>query len=81
MAHKLLKSKSIEIYHTFNEGKVAIAERFNRTLKTIMYIYLIANNAFNYNDALDGMLKKYNNTVHSSIKMKPKEAAFNKIYI
>ena len=30
---KLLKSKSIEIYHTSNEGKAVTVERFNRTLK------------------------------------------------
>ena len=32
---KLLKRKSIEIYHTFNEGKAVVVERFNRTLKTL----------------------------------------------
>ena len=41
---KLLKSKSIDIYHTFNEGKADIVERFNRTLKNIMYTYFTANN-------------------------------------
>ena len=30
--------------------------------------YLTANNKFSYIDALDGMIKKYNNTVHSAIK-------------
>ena len=53
----LLKKHSIEIYHTFNEGKAVIIERFNRTLKSIMYKYLTANNAHKYIDALDGMIK------------------------
>ena len=75
---KLLKSKSIEIYHTFNEGKAVIDERFNRTLKNIMYKYLTASNTFNYIDVLDGMIKKYNNTVHSPIKIKPKDAVYIK---
>ena len=39
-----------------------------------MYKYLTANNTYNYIDVLDGMVKKYNNTIHSSIKMKPKDA-------
>ena len=39
---KLLKSKNIEIYHTFDEGKAVVIERFNRTLKIIMYKYLTA---------------------------------------
>ena len=32
---KLLKSKNIEIYHTFNEGKAVVVERFNTTIKSI----------------------------------------------
>ena len=43
-----------------------------------MYKYLTANNSYNYIDALDGMIKKYNNTAHSSIKMKPKDAVHNR---
>ena len=43
-----------------------------------MYKYLSANNTYNYIDPLDGMIKKYNSTVHSAIKMKPKDAAHNK---
>ena len=43
-----------------------------------MYKYLTANNTHKYIDALDGMIKKYNNTIHSSIKMKPKDAANGK---
>ena len=43
-----------------------------------MFKYLTANNTFNYIDALDKMIKKYNNTVHSSIKMKPKDAVQNR---
>ena len=43
-----------------------------------MYKYLTANNTNNYIDALGGMIKKYNNTVHSAIKMKPKDAVHNK---
>ena len=39
---------------------------------------LTANNTFNYIDALDGMIKKYNNTVHCAIKMKPKDAVHNR---
>ena len=40
-----------------------------------MYKYLTANNTNNYINALDGMIKKYNNTVHSFIQIKPKDVA------
>ena len=75
---KLLKNKSIKIYHTFNEGKAVIVERFNRTLKNIMYKYFTANNTYKYIDSLDKMVRKYNNTIHSSIKMMPKDAVHSK---
>ena len=39
-----------------------------------MYKYLTANNTNNYIDKLDKMINKYNNTIHSAIKMKPKDA-------
>ena len=45
-------------YWTFNEGKAVIIERFNRTLKGIMYKYLTANNTHNYINAFEGMIKK-----------------------
>ena len=43
-----------------------------------MYKYLTANNTFNYIDFLDKMLNRYNNTIHSSIKMEPQDAVLNK---
>ena len=43
-----------------------------------MHTYLTVNNALNYIHSLDKMLKKYNNTIQSAIKMKPKDAALNK---
>ena len=53
-------------------------ERFNRTFKNIMFKYFTANNTYNYIDALDKMVRNYNNTIHNSIKMKPKDAVNSK---
>ena len=66
----LLKKYSIEIYHTFNEGKAVIVERFKRILKSIMYKYLTANNTNNYIDKLDKMVSKYNNNIPSENETK-----------
>ena len=63
------------MYSTFNEGKAVVIERFNRTLKNIMWKYFTANNTKFYLDALDQMVKNYNEKVHSTIKMTPKEAS------
>ena len=40
-----------------------------------MFKYLSANNTRKYVDVLDLLVDQYNNTIHSSIKMIPKEAS------
>ena len=50
-------------------------ERFNRTIKEKMIKYFFANNKRKYVDILDLLVDQYNNTIHSSIKMTPKEAS------
>ena len=72
---KLLDKHKIDMYSTFNEGKAVVIERFNRTLKNTMWKYFTANNTRFYLDALDQMVKNYNEKVHSTIKMTPKEAS------
>ena len=68
-----LKENDIEMYSTFNEGKSVVAERFIKTLKNTIYKHMTAIDENVYIDDLDDTVKKYNNTVHSSIKMKPKD--------
>ena len=72
-----LKENDIEMYSTFNEGKSVVAERFIRTLKNKIYKHMttICKNVY-FND-LDDIAKKYNITVHSSIKMKPKDVTYD----
>ena len=50
-------------------------ERFNRTIKEIFFKYFSANNTRKCVDVLDLLVDGYNNTIHSSIKMTPKEAS------
>ena len=54
-----------------NEGKSVITERFIRTLKNKNYEYMTSISKNVYIDKLDDIVKKYNNTYHSAIKMKP----------
>jgi len=72
-----LNKNKINMYHTFNEGKAVVIERFNRSLKRIMWKYFTANNTYTYLDNLQDMVDKYNKTKHSSIKMTPIEASKN----
>ena len=39
----MVRNNAIEMYSTYNKGKSIIAERFIRTLKNKIYIYIIYN--------------------------------------
>ena len=68
-----LKENDIEMYSTFNEGKSVVVETFIKTLKNKVYKHMTYIGKNVYFNVLDDIVKKYNNTVHSSIKMKPKD--------
>ena len=68
-----LKENEIEMYSTFNGGKSVVAERFIKTLKNKIYKHMTTTGKNVYFNDLDDIVKKYNNTVHSSTKMKPKD--------
>ena len=68
---KWLSDNSIIMYFSYNEGKSVVAERFIRTLKNKLYKHMTATGKNVYYDILDDVVNKYNNTKHSTIKMKP----------
>ena len=68
-----LKDNDIDRYSTFNEGKSVVAERFIRTLKSKLYKHMTSMSKNVYIDALPAIVEEYNNTYHSTIKMKPVE--------
>ena len=57
----------------YNEGKSVVAERFIKTLKNKIYKHMATIGKNVYFDVLDDIVKNYNNSFHSSIKMKPKD--------
>jgi len=65
----------IELYSTENEEKSSVVERWNRTMKEKMFKYFSAYSTRKYIDVLDEFVNRYNNTVHSSIKMTLTEAS------
>jgi hypothetical protein len=69
-----IKENNITRYSTHGEHKSAVVERFNRTLKTMMWKRFTAENTRNWIDMLDKLIFKYNNTKHSTIKMTPTDA-------
>ena len=59
------------MYSPNNEGKSVVAERFIRTLKSKIYKYMTSISKKMYIDRLNAIVNKYNNTYHTTIRMKP----------
>ena len=74
----LLNKHNITLYSTENEEKSSVVERWNRTIKNKMWKKFTAQSNTMYLDILPEILKQYNNTKHSSIKMTPTEASKKK---
>ena len=66
-----LRIINIEMCSTYNEGKSVAAERSIRTLKNKIFKHMAAISKNVYFDVLDDIVKKYNNTVHRTSKIKP----------
>ena len=80
---KWLSDNDINMYSTYNEGKSVVAERFIRTLKDKLYKHMTATGKNVYYDVLDDVVNKYNNTKHSTVKIKPIDIRDNnkRVYI
>ena len=71
-----LEKNGIEMYSTQNEGK-SVKKKFIRTLKSKIYKYKTSISKYVHIDKLDDIDHKYNNTYHSTIKMKPVDVKSN----
>ena len=65
----------IELSSTENEEKSSVVERWIRTMKEKMWKYFSAKSTNVYINVLSDLVKEYNNTRHSSIKMRPVKAS------
>ena len=70
---RLMRTYGINHYATYSDIKCSIAERFNRTFKTMLYKNFSLKGKFEWTRDLQEVVKLYNNTVHSTIKMRPAE--------
>ena len=65
---ELLKKKYIHHFSTHGDAKASIVQRFNRTLKSKLYLYFTAANTLKYVDILPKLVNQYNRTYHRSTK-------------
>ena len=74
----LLKKYGIHHFSTHNaETKASIVERFNGTLKTLMWRYFTKHQTWRHIDVLQNLVQSYNNTPppHRSIGMAPSQVS------
>ena len=69
---QLMQKYNINHYSTYSILKASIVERFNRTLKGLMWKEFSLNGTYRWIHIYKKLTKKYNNTKHRTIKMTPK---------
>ena len=65
------------MYSTHNEEKSIVAERFTRTLKNKIYKFMTSISKNVYFEKLHDIIDKFNNTYHSTMKMKSTDVKSN----
>ena len=69
----LMQLHNIKLYSTYSNLKASIIERFNRTLKNMMWLQFSLQGNYKWIDILHTLISKYNNRKHRTIGMKPGE--------
>jgi len=69
----LLRKKRVHLYSTESHLKASIVERFNRTIKNWMWKEFSLRGKYVWIDIIEKLIKRYNNSKHRTIKMKPKD--------
>ena len=70
-----MKSKNIQHYSRFTDKGPSIAERVIRTIRNLLKEPIFLAGEASWINELSPVIKKYNNTIHSSIKMTPLQAS------
>ena len=63
----------INHYSTYSTLKASIVERFNRTLKSMMWKEFSMNGNYKWINLVNTLVKTYNHTYHRTIKMRPRD--------
>lgn len=68
--------QNLRIKHVIpsNDFKAAIVERVNKTIQRKIYHYMTAHGTDEFMPALDQIMRGYNNAIHSTINISPKQA-------
>ena len=73
-----LNKNNIKLYSRDSSYGAVFAERFNRTIRDLLKKIVFENGDANWIDVLQTITKQYNNRIHSSTKLSPKDASLKK---
>ena len=75
---EFLNKNNIKLYSRITSLGAVFAERFNRTIRELLKKIVFEQGDGNWIDILQTITKQYNNKVHSSTKLSPKDASLKK---
>ena len=73
-----LNKNNIKLYSRNSSYGAVFAERFNRTIRDLLKKPVFEKGDGNWIDILHTITKQYNNRIHSSTKLSPKDASLKK---
>ena len=73
-----LNKNNIKLYSRNSSYGAVFAERFNRTIRDLLKKIVFEHGDAKWIDVLPKITKQYNNRIHSSTKLSPKDAALKK---
>ena len=73
-----LNKNNIKLYSRNSSYAAVFAERFNRTIRDLLKKIVFQHGDANWVDILPTITKQYNNRIHSSTKLSPKDASLKK---
>ena len=75
---EFLNKNNIKLYSRNSSYGAVFAERFNRTIRDLLKKVVFERGDANWIDVLPVITKQYNNRIHSSTKLSPKDASLKK---
>ena len=73
-----LNKNNIKLYSRNSSYGAVFAERFNRTIRDLLKKIVFEQGDANWIDVLPTITKQYNNRIHTSTKLSPKDASLKK---
>ena len=74
----LLNKNNIKLYSRNTYLGAVFSERFNKTIRDLLKRLVFEKGDGNWIDVLSTITKQYNNRIHSSTKLSPKDASLKK---